>query len=1667
MVFSFGENGKLGKLDLSKLKDGITMAELGIQENSFEASIFSKFDTDSEKGKLSKNEISVFFNHLKKIAGNDETLSDEELKGYIESQENSQGADVTNFKKILNTMINLITIRTKPNMITVLKIDAPEYDPLIAQIPDETSQTSFIENCLDMEMKARQLYQQINIGAVSKFLEDDQLKEDRSQFARVLDFTNLSNELMLKAKKGELTKLEYFKECREHLKEVLKIHLSRYCSDIYREKQLINDEKIEQYCNNVVDSLKTINDVKEYHFKLASAEDELYEQYLDNCIKQIENNSKKNAGWIDTANKPIISNNTIPEQLELGEVELNELMSFEEVFEFEQGIKYNKYAFSLLAYKEKELEVVLNSHNYLESLKTKFQEVNGSKTIQENLEVFNQTINAFYSQNPEPMMKMIQEVLAQTKLSYELNQGENGEMTLKFAEDAEAQNQQQEIITKLVDKIIANQETAHQNALQGNSLEEYLEEYQDSRNKVFSRTRIVEDCLVENSQKIHDKSYEAIQDVQTVSSVMTWGGMGLSMIGGALCCCPLTAVAGAVVMKAGGGVAMSGMVMQNAVDIAEAETRDIVSEEEVSNAWKMAGVNALAMLIGGGAGKLGNVAFSKVLNSSTTSMIKTLVKNPTMLKTVAVGAKVGTDFGVSLVGDLVLMNAFDTGENWQDLLKANLIGVVIGTATDVKDMSVAFKNASKNVEGAKPVKGKVGDNTAQSKVDSNVDGGVKKPYQKPETEVTSLELADDIVSSSKTFDRKQTPLKQKDLDEINDLIAGLDDFSRSYIVEKIKYKEQIQVLKELFKLRVLDFNEKEASLPDSHYGFMLDKINNLDEFNELKTVISKNPRYWNEFRYYYKTPYFDLIVKTLAKLDNYKSYALIDEINYFIKSFDTPEKISNAEKFLDNLDDSKTFENFTHIKAAINNDNMTSCINSAKSLIDSRFGEGKSLFFTEEELYEISCNISTSSQKKVLCNLIKNNIYDDTIYKILSTVSGDEDVRFIEKIMYRACSENRNKTPQEVQNEIKKYLYQDYQSLTPEQKPFIRSLYSLLASNKLILSEYDKLRELKYSITDIEVAKYIEQKFLDMSYEDVRLALSNDLIYKILDYSENKFTFEAMKITDEYNKNKVNTEASIDLFGFGEENILANIKNQDDLNFYKKLIENVGVIGDSLNFLMKVSEDIHKREIILSLVEYTSKYGKNKDGSINFKKETLENIVKLLDYDGAIDKLNSLFKGNWIGKKYSIDEIYSKLAKDFNNQNFVKELENKYPDLKKYKEEITQLRNPTEFELFTKIYKDEETNPITLVQLIIEAREHKYGYKNLMYIANNPHVAEKFQINSFGGGNILGLQMLISKPDGIEKINKLIESDLYKEFNNDTAIKSGGRFYNEWYIQDKISLKNGNYISHFESKTPKHIILQNVANGHLVAIDGILHIKDGNELVKLNISEKTYLKLFPPAERFLTSQGLIGDCWLISTLDILLKKAKGRVELLKLFKESNGQLYIELPNQKPYLCELDNVGLKDGVKACDGLKYLEKAVAIARANDTKVDVDTITDIDKLIKVLDGGSPEEAFNLIFNNLGKNLPPIRNKAMYQQILEDSANSDNIILKTSIQLGTQIPNEIIQKYGLTDKHAYSIEGYDKKNQIVYIINPHDTKYRLEMPLEEFKKYFSYIYIYNFDKI
>ena len=87
MSYSFGDANNLKKLDFGKLKANLTKEELGIEENTFAASIFNSIDTDGNK-KLSKKELNIFAKTIKELAGDDNHLSNEEAGGYSVDEQN-------------------------------------------------------------------------------------------------------------------------------------------------------------------------------------------------------------------------------------------------------------------------------------------------------------------------------------------------------------------------------------------------------------------------------------------------------------------------------------------------------------------------------------------------------------------------------------------------------------------------------------------------------------------------------------------------------------------------------------------------------------------------------------------------------------------------------------------------------------------------------------------------------------------------------------------------------------------------------------------------------------------------------------------------------------------------------------------------------------------------------------------------------------------------------------------------------------------------------------------------------------------------------------------------------------------------------------------------------------------------------------------------------------------------------------------------------------------------------------------------------------------------------------------------------------------------------------------------------------------------------------------
>lgn len=69
-----------------------------------------------------------------------------------------------------------------------------------------------------------------------------------------------------------------------------------------------------------------------------------------------------------------------------------------------------------------------------------------------------------------------------------------------------------------------------------------------------------------------------------------------------------------------------------------------------------------------------------------------------------------------------------------------------------------------------------------------------------------------------------------------------------------------------------------------------------------------------------------------------------------------------------------------------------------------------------------------------------------------------------------------------------------------------------------------------------------------------------------------------------------------------------------------------------------------------------------------------------------------------------------------------------------------------------------------------------------------------------------------------------------------------------------------------------------------------------NDTKQLDLSQMTYLRLFPPLERFAIYQGEAGNCYMLSTLDAINSNPETREKLLSCFHENGENLDVSLPN---------------------------------------------------------------------------------------------------------------------------------------------------------------------------
>lgn len=355
----------------------------------------------------------------------------------------------------------------------------------------------------------------------------------------------------------------------------------------------------------------------------------------------------------------------------------------------------------------------------------------------------------------------------------------------------------------------------------------------------------------------------------------------------------------------------------------------------------------------------------------------------------------------------------------------------------------------------------------------------------------------------------------------------------------------------------------------------------------------------------------------------------------------------------------------------------------------------------------------------------------------------------------------------------------------------------------------------------------------------------------------------------------------------------------------------------------------------------------------------------------------------------------------------------------------------------------------------------------------------------------------LNKPDEYQKIldsgildmilSNKVDSHVLHKFNRNSMLNDN--IYNDLEI-----VKSGkSIVTEFEAGTSKEEAFAQSKCGDVVSIGTQMYINDGKELFEWSLSKEQYLKLFPPIERFATTQGSLGDCYLVSSLISCMENPTARAQLYKLFKANGEDITVTIKAYEEYggsytfkngEIELDEQNRH--LTGCKGLQMLEQTYARVSLREEKYDyLPSLTeDISKdsmMMRIKSGNSHIALSEILgLESLGtqKFIPKDFSKATLAMVLDSKnkfhlsqaekiikqyANNKDFILNfgTKEKENAQAESTFLKEYNLVSKHGYSIIGYDEASRIVKMINPHEASEVVEIPLDKLLQYVKNLYL------
>ena len=251
-----------------------------------------------------------------------------------------------------------------------------------------------------------------------------------------------------------------------------------------------------------------------------------------------------------------------------------------------------------------------------------------------------------------------------------------------------------------------------------------------------------------------------------------------------------------------------------------------------------------------------------------------------------------------------------------------------------------------------------------------------------------------------------------------------------------------------------------------------------------------------------------------------------------------------------------------------------------------------------------------------------------------------------------------------------------------------------------------------------------------------------------------------------------------------------------------------------------------------------------------------------------------------------------------------------------------------------------------------------------------------------------------------------------------------------------------------------------IKEGETISVNDNLFINYDGKLTPLNISKELLNKLFPPQNQYSKQSKRIGNCWLISTINGLMQKPKGKKHIYNLFTQYNNNVLLEFEKNKVLFSTPTNI--KVGEKGCaegnKGVKLIEQGLAASRRSCFDyINMDNYNatiDVDDYMNSLNGGFQIEALKIISKDLNPKVITCKHNLLQKHAIKKYANNDDYFVGLTTMPNFENPRKF---YGdkLMPAHSFSIKSYNKKEKTVSIIDPLKPEEEIKMDINELKTY------------